>query len=55
MYTTIDYRRRIEMGEISFENLAMTESDCSSSKNQGDLGFFGTGKMQGKKSFLGVI
>jgi len=33
-------------GEVSFEDLAKTESDCSSAKHGGDLGPFGRGKMQ---------
>lgn len=40
------YRGRIESGEITLEDLASTESDCSSAKNKGDLGFFGPGQMQ---------
>jgi NIMA-interacting peptidyl-prolyl cis-trans isomerase 1 len=31
---------------VSFEELASQESDCSSAKKQGDLGFFGRGDMQ---------
>mmetsp|Transcript_13385 Transcript_13385/g.19693 ORF Transcript_13385/g.19693 Transcript_13385/m.19693 type:complete len:260 (-) Transcript_13385:145-924(-) len=42
----------------TFEELARTESDCTSAKRGGDLGFFGRGKMQApfeKASFaLGV-
>jgi NIMA-interacting peptidyl-prolyl cis-trans isomerase 1 len=30
----------------TFEELAKTESDCSSAKRGGDLGFFGRKKMQ---------
>ena len=30
----------------TFEELARTESDCSSAKRGGDLGFFGRRKMQ---------
>ena len=40
------YRSRITSGEVSFEDLASNESDCSSAKQQGDLGFFGRGEMQ---------
>ncbi|KXS19353.1 rotamase-domain-containing protein [Gonapodya prolifera JEL478] len=39
------YRARIVAGE-SFEAIAKTESDCSSAKNGGDLGWFDQGKMQ---------
>jgi len=41
----IEYRRRILAGEVTFEELARTESDCSSAKNSGDLGVFGHGQM----------
>ncbi|KAL9608631.1 MAG: hypothetical protein Q9167_006552 [Letrouitia subvulpina] len=41
-----DYERRIQSGEVSLGDLAMTESDCSSAKKNGDLGFFGKGEMQ---------
>lgn len=41
-----EFRARITSGEISFEELAAKESDCSSAKNNGDLGFFGRGDMQ---------
>eukprot|EP01111_Echinosteliopsis_oligospora_P007096 TRINITY_DN2170_c0_g1_i1.p1 TRINITY_DN2170_c0_g1~~TRINITY_DN2170_c0_g1_i1.p1 ORF type:complete len:252 (-),score=50.63 TRINITY_DN2170_c0_g1_i1:47-754(-) len=40
------YRQRITSGQISFEDLARTESDCSSSRDGGDLGVFGRGQMQ---------
>lgn len=40
------YREKIVSGAISFQDLARTESDCSSARNGGDLGFFGRGKMQ---------
>ncbi|XP_002735945.1 peptidyl-prolyl cis-trans isomerase NIMA-interacting 1-like [Saccoglossus kowalevskii] len=41
-----EHRRRIVSGEISFAELASTESDCSSAKRGGDLGPFGRGQMQ---------
>lgn len=41
-----DYRRRIVAGEVTFEQLATTESHCSSAKRGGDLGPFGRGEMQ---------
>ncbi|KAJ8038405.1 Peptidyl-prolyl cis-trans isomerase NIMA-interacting 1 [Holothuria leucospilota] len=40
------HRKRIASGEISLAELAATESDCSSARNGGDLGFFGPGQMQ---------
>eukprot|EP01090_Pellita_catalonica_P013498 TRINITY_DN3222_c0_g1_i2.p1 TRINITY_DN3222_c0_g1~~TRINITY_DN3222_c0_g1_i2.p1 ORF type:complete len:161 (-),score=22.45 TRINITY_DN3222_c0_g1_i2:20-502(-) len=40
------FRKRIESGEISFEDLAKKESDCSSAKRGGDLGPFQRGQMQ---------
>eukprot|EP01118_Nematostelium_gracile_P010540 TRINITY_DN3645_c0_g1_i1.p1 TRINITY_DN3645_c0_g1~~TRINITY_DN3645_c0_g1_i1.p1 ORF type:complete len:191 (+),score=43.72 TRINITY_DN3645_c0_g1_i1:42-575(+) len=41
-----EFRKRIEDGEITFAELATTESHCGSHKAGGDLGFFGKGKMQ---------
>lgn len=35
-------------GQATLEELAETESDCSSAKQGGDLGFFTRGKMQSK-------
>ncbi|KAL2017522.1 hypothetical protein VTK56DRAFT_2014 [Thermocarpiscus australiensis] len=40
------YETRIKNGEISLGQLALTESDCSSARKQGDLGYFGRGDMQ---------
>ncbi|KAI9192952.1 uncharacterized protein BJ171DRAFT_537032 [Polychytrium aggregatum] len=40
------YRERIVSGELTLGQLARTESDCSSAKKDGDLGFFGPGAMQ---------
>jgi peptidyl-prolyl cis-trans isomerase NIMA-interacting 1 len=40
------YADRILAGEVSFEELASKESDCSSAKRGGDLGPFGRGQMQ---------
>jgi peptidyl-prolyl cis-trans isomerase NIMA-interacting 1 len=40
------YREEILAGEKTLEDLAKTESDCSSAKRGGDLGFFGRGAMQ---------
>ncbi|KAJ3083926.1 hypothetical protein HK102_000833 [Quaeritorhiza haematococci] len=41
------HRERIVSGQVTFEELASKESDCSSARAGGDLGFFGPGKMQG--------
>ncbi|CAG8559352.1 23287_t:CDS:2 [Dentiscutata erythropus] len=40
------YQTRIKSGEITLDELASTESDCSSAKRNGDLGFFSRGQMQ---------
>ncbi|CAH1786303.1 unnamed protein product [Owenia fusiformis] len=37
---------RIKSGESQFDEIAQVESDCSSAKRGGDLGFFGRGQMQ---------
>jgi NIMA-interacting peptidyl-prolyl cis-trans isomerase 1 len=40
------YQRRILSGEVTLEELARTESDCSSAARGGDLGYFSRGQMQ---------
>ncbi|KXS95312.1 hypothetical protein AC578_10476 [Pseudocercospora eumusae] len=40
------YESKIRSGETSLGDLAVTESDCSSARKRGDLGFFGKGDMQ---------
>jgi NIMA-interacting peptidyl-prolyl cis-trans isomerase 1 len=40
------YKSMILNNECEFGVLASTESDCSSAKRQGDLGWFGPGEMQ---------
>ncbi|KAF2215368.1 hypothetical protein CERZMDRAFT_65672 [Cercospora zeae-maydis SCOH1-5] len=40
------YESKIRNGETSLGDLAVTESDCSSARKRGDLGFFGKGDMQ---------
>jgi len=40
------YHSRIISGEVTLGDLAVTESDCSSAKRNGDLGYFGRGQMQ---------
>jgi len=39
-------RKKITSGEATFEEVAQSESDCSSAKRGGDLGKFGRGTMQ---------
>ncbi|KAF2159412.1 hypothetical protein M409DRAFT_60875 [Zasmidium cellare ATCC 36951] len=41
-----NYESKIKSGETSLGDLAVTESDCSSARKRGDLGFFGKGDMQ---------
>lgn len=36
----------IKSGEVSLGDLATSESDCSSARKKGDLGYFGKGDMQ---------
>ncbi|KAK4187525.1 peptidyl-prolyl cis-trans isomerase ssp-1 [Podospora australis] len=40
------YEKRIQEGETTLGELALTESDCSSARKRGDLGYFGKGDMQ---------
>jgi len=40
------YEARIKKGDTSLGELALTESDCSSARKRGDLGYFGRGDMQ---------
>ncbi|CAI7638309.1 unnamed protein product [Penicillium glandicola] len=40
------HEQRIQSGEITLGDLAVSESDCSSARKKGDLGFFGRGEMQ---------
>ncbi|PGH23639.1 hypothetical protein AJ80_02245 [Polytolypa hystricis UAMH7299] len=40
------HEQRIQAGEASLGDIAMSESDCSSARKKGDLGFFGRGEMQ---------
>eukprot|EP00698_Gefionella_okellyi_P015575 TRINITY_DN439_c0_g1_i1.p1 TRINITY_DN439_c0_g1~~TRINITY_DN439_c0_g1_i1.p1 ORF type:complete len:298 (+),score=39.29 TRINITY_DN439_c0_g1_i1:94-894(+) len=41
-----EFRKLIEDGKATFEEIATKESDCSSAKRGGDLGKFGRGQMQ---------
>ncbi|KAL1961534.1 hypothetical protein VTN77DRAFT_1621 [Rasamsonia byssochlamydoides] len=40
------HERRIRSGEATLGDIAISESDCSSARKKGDLGFFGRGEMQ---------
>ena len=48
MKELLDYERKIHQEGVdeAFPKYAAERSDCSSFKNQGDLGFFGRGDMQ---------
>ncbi|KAI9815546.1 MAG: protein kinase ssp1 [Pycnora praestabilis] len=46
MSTVLAHEARIRAGQASLGDLAVTESDCSSARKRGDLGFFGRGDMQ---------
>ncbi|XP_054164512.1 peptidyl-prolyl cis-trans isomerase NIMA-interacting 1-like [Oppia nitens] len=41
-----EYRKQIETGQTTLEDLAQEVSDCSSAKKGGDLGYFTRGAMQ---------
>jgi len=46
MSIILGHEQRIRNGNTSLGELAITESDCSSARKMGDLGFFGKGDMQ---------
>ncbi|KAF2100450.1 peptidyl-prolyl cis-trans isomerase ssp-1 [Rhizodiscina lignyota] len=46
MSIILGHEQRIRSGETSLGDLAVSESDCSSARKRGDLGFFGKGDMQ---------
>lgn len=46
MSILLGHESRIRSGQSSLGQLAMSESDCSSARKMGDLGFFGRGDMQ---------
>lgn len=46
MTIILAHEARIRSGQTSLGDLAITESDCSSARKRGDLGFFGKGDMQ---------
>jgi len=41
-----NHQQRIQSGSITLGELAASESDCSSYRKHGDLGYFGRGEMQ---------
>ena len=51
-YLLTGYRDEIVSGETTLQELASKESDCSSARKGGDLGFFGPGQMQSKSSLI---
>lgn len=46
MAIILEHEEKIRSGQTSLANLAISESDCSSARKMGDLGFFGKGDMQ---------
>jgi NIMA-interacting peptidyl-prolyl cis-trans isomerase 1 len=40
------HEKTIRSGAATLADLAPTESDCSSARKRGDLGYFGRGEMQ---------
>jgi len=46
MEILLGHEQRIRSGSTALGDLAMAESDCSSARKRGDLGFFGKGDMQ---------
>ncbi len=46
MSIILGHEQRIRSGQTSLGDLAVSESDCSSARKMGDLGYFGKGDMQ---------
>ncbi|CAN6663956.1 peptidyl-prolyl cis-trans isomerase Ess1p [Trichomonascus vanleenenianus] len=46
MSIILAHEARIRSGQSSLAELAVSESDCSSARRSGDLGYFGKGEMQ---------
>lgn len=46
MNILLAHEARIRSGQKSLGDIAISESDCSSARKMGDLGFFGRGDMQ---------
>jgi NIMA-interacting peptidyl-prolyl cis-trans isomerase 1 len=46
MAILLAHEQRIRGGSTTLGDLAISESDCSSARKMGDLGYFGRGDMQ---------
>lgn len=46
MSILLGHEQRIRTGTTTLGDLAISESDCSSARKMGDLGYFGKGDMQ---------
>jgi NIMA-interacting peptidyl-prolyl cis-trans isomerase 1 len=46
MSIILGHEQKIRSGQSTLGDLAISESDCSSARKMGDLGFFGKGDMQ---------
>lgn len=46
MSIILGYEAKIRAGSVHLADLAVEESDCSSARKRGDLGYFGRGDMQ---------
>jgi len=46
MNILLGHEQRIRSGQTTLGELAISESDCSSARKMGDLGYFGRGDMQ---------
>lgn len=47
LFHSLEFCDFVVKKEITFEELARLESDCSSARKGGDLGYFTRGQMQG--------
>jgi peptidyl-prolyl cis-trans isomerase NIMA-interacting 1 len=46
MHIIKGHEQKIKNGQATLGELALSESDCSSARKRGDLGYFGKGDMQ---------
>jgi NIMA-interacting peptidyl-prolyl cis-trans isomerase 1 len=46
MSILLGHEQRIRSGQTTLGDVAISESDCSSARKMGDLGYFGRGDMQ---------